>query len=222
MNHSSDDVQTALNEIVEQIISLQSDAPLPMKLHDWLAWLEQRVDHPMKMAPVRGLDFSWLPFMIQQDHPLLWSASWYARKVDSTPIRKIRASDNFDNDIDYITHTVEFAVTCDTQTSGSGEQAVYVYGFTNDPGFLKVGRAGKASSVRGAFHRIMQQVSTSNRTLPTLHHVIFTDDCIQLEGALHRRLKNEGRWAYDGAGTEWFCVSVDEVMAAYSNVGTAV
>ena len=54
--------------------------------------------------------------------------------------------------------------------------------------------------------------------LPTPHHIIFTNNCAALEKALRRRLKDDGRWEYDGACTEWFRVSVDEVLAAYGAV----
>lgn len=222
MEHSRDNSEIALNEIVEQILDLQPNAPLPMSLNKWLAWLEQEVDHPMKMTPVRELEYPWPLFMIKQNHPLLWSASWFARRRESTIIRKIRASENFDNDLDYITHTVEFAVTRKARSLGFGKQAVYVYGFENDIGVLKVGRAGNASTVSGAFQRVMQQVSTSNRTLPTLYFVFFTDDCVQLERALHRCLKDMGRWENYGAGTEWFRVSIDEVLEVYKKVNAAM
>ena len=218
MKYNRDDSQIALNEIVEQIVNLQPNARLPMSLNDWLKWLEEQADHPMMMTSVRDLDYPWQPFMRQQNQPLLWSASWYARRREETIIRKVRVSKNFNNDKDYITFTDEYAVTHDTKTSGSGDQVVYIYGFKNDPDFLKVGLAGNAADVSGAFQRVRQQISTSNRMLPTLHHVIFTNNCAALEKALHRRLKNEGRWVYDGAGTEWFRVSVDEVLEAYGEV----
>lgn len=218
MTYSRDDIQLALDEIEEQIVRLQPEADLPMSLSKWLKWLEKEIHHPLKMALVRDLKYPWESFMRQQDHRLLWSASWYARRRKETIIRKVRVSENFDNDKDYITFTDEYAVTRDTKTLGSGDQAVYIYGFKNDPDFLKVGLAGNAADVRGAFHRVRQQISTSNRILPTMHHVIFTDDCARLEKALHRRLKDMGRWEYDGAGTEWFRVSVDEVLAVYGEV----
>lgn len=219
MNHSSNDIRIALNEIVEQIIRLQPEANLPMSLNKWLKWLEDEIDHPLKMAPVRDFNYPWEPYMRQQDQPLLWSASWYARRRKETIIRKVRVSEKFDNDKDYITFTNEYAVTRDTKTSGSGDQAVYIYGFRNDPKFLKIGLAGNATDVRAAFDRVMQQIGTSNRMLPTMHHVIFTNHCARLEKKLHCRLKDIGRWEYDGAGTEWFRVSVDEVLAIYDEVG---
>jgi hypothetical protein len=220
MEHSRDDIRIALNEIVEQIVRLQPEADLPLSLNEWLKWFEMEVHHPLKMAPVRDLNYPWEAFMRQQDQPLLWSASWYARRRKETIIRKVRVSENCDNDKDYITFIDEYSVTRGTKTSGSGDQVVYIYGFKNDPEFLKVGLAGNAADVRGAFHRVRQQISTSNRILPTMHHVIFTNDCAQLEKALHCRLKDMGRWEYDGAGTEWFRVSVDEVLAVYREVKT--
>jgi hypothetical protein len=221
MEYDRNDISVSLNEIVEKIHDLQPKAELPMSLNEWLKWLEREVEHPMKMIPVRELDYPWLRFMIQQNHPLLWSASWYARCREASIIRKVRVSNGFDNDLDFIIYKAEFAVTRDTQTLGLGKQAVYVYGFKNDPEVLKVGLAGNASTVSGAFQRVMQQVSTSNRMLPTLHYVFFTDDCARLERTLHRRLKDMGRWVYCGAGTEWFRVSVDEVLAIYHEVEAA-
>lgn len=220
MRYSHDESESALNEIIEQIVHLQPNAQLPMSLNDWLNWLRKEVDHPLKMAPVRVLNYPWQPFMRQENQQLLQSASWYARRREDAIIRKVRVSETFDNDRDYITFTDEYAITRNTKTSGSGDQAIYIYGFKNDPDFLKVGLAGNAADVRGAFQRVRQQISTSNRMLPTLHHVIFTNNCRALEKALHRRLKDEGRWEYDGAGTEWFRASVAEVLAAYDQLAT--
>ena len=222
MKHSRDDIRIALNQVIEQIVRLQPGADLPMSLNTWLEWLNNNVDHPLKMAPVRDLDYRWEAHMIHQNQPLLYAASWYARRRNDAIIRKVRVSDNFDNDKDYITFTDEFAVTRDTQTSGSGDQAVYIYGFKNDPDFLKVGLAGSAVDISGAFRRVRQQISTSNRMLPTLYHVIFTNDCAQLEKALHRRLKDMGSWKYDGAGTEWFCITVEEVLEVYTAINAEV
>ena len=220
MRYNRDDSQIALSEIIEQIANLQPKAQLPRSLNDWLYWLREEVDHPLKMVPVRDLDYPWELFMRQENQRLLQSASWYARRRKDAIIRKVRVSETFDNDKDYIAFTDEYAVTRDTETSGSGDQAIYIYGFKNDPDFLKVGLAGNAADVSGAYQRVRQQISTSNRMLPTLHHVIFTNNCRALEKALHRHLKDKGCWEYDGAGTEWFRVSVDEVLAAYNEVAT--
>ena len=74
-----------------------------------------------------------------------------------------------------------------------------------------MGLAGSAGTVRAAFERVMQQVSTSNRMLPELLHVFFTNDCRMLEGDLHRSLKELGLWSYEGAGTEWFRADLETV-----------
>ncbi len=74
-----------------------------------------------------------------------------------------------------------------------------------------MGLAGSAGTVRAAFERVMQQVSTSNRMLPELLHVFFTNDCRKLEGDLHRSLKELGLWSYEGAGTEWFRADLETV-----------
>lgn len=218
MKYTQNESRKILNELIEEIAAVQPDAPLPLCLSDWLNWLNGQVQHPLKNVPILDFDYPWQLFMRRENQRLLQSASWFARRQSSAIIRKVRVSENFDNDRDYITYTDKYAVTRDTQTSGSGPQAVYIYGFKNDPSFLKIGLAGNASDVDGVFHRVRQQISTSNRMLPTLYHVIFTDNCRALEKALHRKLKDQGRWEYDGAGTEWFRASVDEALQAYDEI----
>ena len=74
--------------------------------------------------------------------------------------------------------------------------------------------------MRKAYQRVMQQVGTSNRTLPTLRHVFFCDTSADLERAIHRALKDQGKWAYCGAGTEWFNATVQDVVSAYEAAQT--
>ena len=38
---------------------------------------------------------------------------------------------------------------------------------------------------------------------------------------LSSRLKDMGRWVYTGAGTEWFRVTIDEVLAVYNEAKVA-
>ncbi len=105
--------------------------------------------------------------------------------------------------------------TQNTETSGEGSESVYVYGFEHDPDYLKIGLASSAGTITAAYARVMQQIGTSNRALPILHHVFFTDNCAALEKYLHQTLKHRGRWASQGgAGTEWFRATLEEVLEA--------
>ena len=126
MKYSRGESAKILNEIIEEIADVQPDAPLPMSLSDWLNWLDGKVKHPLKRAPILEFDYPWQLFMRQEGQRLLQSASWFARRRGDAIIRKVRVSEDFDNDRDYITFTDEYAVTRDTQTSGFGPQAVYI------------------------------------------------------------------------------------------------
>lgn len=206
----------ALKEIVGQVLNLLPDMPLPMSMTAFNAWLMDHVDHPMKAVPVTELKHPWKRWMVRHNLPLMEAAGWYARQQTQI-VRKVAPSGHTDPDVDFVAFTVEYAVTRNTTMSGHGLEAVYVYGFANDPDYLKIGMASGASTVHGAYRRVMQQVGTSNRQLPVLYHVFFTDNSRRLEAKLHRHFKNLGRWTYEGAGTEWFRVSLGEVM----EVGTS-
>lgn len=217
-----DNVQSELDSIIGQVESLHPLMPLPLTVTEYLEWLEKHITNPNKLLSVSELNGpNWEVWMLDQNVPLFWAASWYARKK-SQVVKKVSVSDHKNPEVDYIVFAAEFVATRNTSTSGNGSEAVYVYGFENDSGYLKIGKAGNASTVSGAYKRVAQQISTSNRTLPIIHHVFFTSDSTALEVLFHSHFKSLGKWAFDGAGTEWFRVSLDEILNAYPELAASI
>jgi hypothetical protein len=99
--------------------------------------------------------------------------------------------------------------TSNVREMGEGQQNVYVYGFDFAPDRLKVGKA-EGDVVR----RIVGQINTGTPGKPILYLIFRTDDCHNLEKALHRVLCFRGR-KVPGGGSEWFHTNCDELIEIY-------
>jgi hypothetical protein len=92
---------------------------------------------------------------------------------------------------------------------GEGQQHVYVYGYDFAPDRLKVGKA-EGDVVR----RIASQITTGSPGKPILYLIFQTDDCHNLEKALHRVLSFRQR-KVAGGGDEWFHTNCGELIEIY-------
>jgi hypothetical protein len=92
---------------------------------------------------------------------------------------------------------------------GEGLQSVYVYGYVSAPEVLKIGKS-EGDPVR----RIASQITTGTPGRPTLHLIFHTDDCHNLERALHKILHLRKQKA-DGGGDEWFHTNCEELIKIY-------
>ena len=95
---------------------------------------------------------------------------------------------------------------------GEGEQSVYAYGYACAPDRLKIG-----SAMDEPVARVAAQISTATPDRPVLRLVIRTHDCRALERAFHNILRLKGR-KVQGAGAEWFRVTIEEVLDLYERV----
>jgi hypothetical protein len=92
---------------------------------------------------------------------------------------------------------------------GEGLQSVYVYGHVFLPDRLKIGKS-EGDPVR----RIASQIATGTPGTPTLYLIFHTDDCHNLEKALHRVL-NFRKKKVAGGGNEWFHTNCEELIEIY-------
>ena len=95
---------------------------------------------------------------------------------------------------------------------GEGTSAVYAYGYACCPDRLKIGYA-----TGDVVQRIADQIYTSTPDKPVLCLEIRTNDCRNLERAIHAVLQVRGR-KIAGGGDEWFKVTRDEVLEIYQYV----
>lgn len=98
---------------------------------------------------------------------------------------------------------------------GEGPQSVYVYGFDFAPDRLKVGKA-EGDPIK----RVASQITTETPGTPTLFIIFRTDDCHNLEKALHRVLGFRQRKIV-GGGDEWFHTNCDELIEIYRFCATS-
>ncbi len=103
--------------------------------------------------------------------------------------------------------------TSDVIEVGSGEKAVYAYGYRCAPDRLKIGRSD-VDVVR----RVAQQIATGTPDKPSLFLVVRTDNARALEMLLHGTLQLRGRKIL-GGGDEWYVTSRQELIQIY---GTAL
>ena len=111
----------------------------------------------------------------------------------------------------------ELRETVDTTNAieiGEGEEFVYAYGYPCAPDRLKIG-----SCTGDVIARIAAQISTGTPDKPSLLLTVRTNDCRALERVLHGifRLREQ---RVTGAGSEWFLVTRDEVVAAYESISS--
>jgi hypothetical protein len=101
--------------------------------------------------------------------------------------------------------------------SGSGDEAVYAYGYRCAPDRLKVG-----SAAGDVVQRIAQQIYASTPDKPVLYLVYRTSRCRALERVVHGVLELRGL-RIRGGGAEWFKVTRDEVLTIceYASNGRA-
>jgi hypothetical protein len=113
--------------------------------------------------------------------------------------------------------TVAAAVdTSDVIRIGDGSSYVYAYGYRCCPDRLKVGFT-EVDTVQ----RIAAQIGTGTPDKPVLSLEIKTNNCRALERAIQSILETRGQ-KIDGAGTEWFKTTRDEIRAIYDFVMKAV
>jgi len=98
------------------------------------------------------------------------------------------------------------------QEEGSGEQAVYAYGYRCAPDRLKVGRSNGDVIVR-----VTQQITTSTPDKPSLFLIFRTQNCRALEMALHGVMQVQGRKVL-GGGDEWYQVTRQELLGIYGMI----
>jgi hypothetical protein len=107
--------------------------------------------------------------------------------------------------------------TSNVREFGEGQQNVYVYGYGFAPDRLKVGKA-EGDVVR----RISNQINAGTPGKPVLYLIFRTDDCHNLEKALHRVLSVR-QLKIVGGGEEWFHTNCDELIEIYKFcVGSAL
>ncbi|HEY3908475.1 MAG TPA: GIY-YIG nuclease family protein [Stellaceae bacterium] len=99
--------------------------------------------------------------------------------------------------------------TSKMQEFGEGLQSVYVYGFDFAPNRLKIGKA-EAEPIK----RVASQITTATPGIPTLFIIFHTDDCHNLEKAMHRILSFRQRKVV-GGGDEWFHTNCDELIEIF-------
>jgi len=92
---------------------------------------------------------------------------------------------------------------------GEGLQSVYVYGYVFAPDRLKIGKS-EGDPVK----RIASQITTATPGKPTVYLIFHTDDCHNLEKALHRVL-NFRKQKVAGGGDEWFHTNCEELIEIY-------
>lgn len=100
--------------------------------------------------------------------------------------------------------------TSNVREVGEGQQNVYVYGYDCAPDRLKIGKA-EGDVVR----RIASQINTGTPSKPVLYLVFRTDDCHNLEKAIHKVLSVRKR-KVDGGGDEWFHTNCDELVEIFT------
>jgi hypothetical protein len=106
--------------------------------------------------------------------------------------------------------TVAAAVdTSDVTRIGEGTAFVYAYGYRCCPDRLKVGLT-EVDTVQ----RIAAQIGTGTPDKPVLSVEIKTNNCRALERAIQSILETRGQ-KIDGAGTEWFRTTREEIMSIY-------
>jgi hypothetical protein len=106
--------------------------------------------------------------------------------------------------------TVAAAVdTSDVSRIGEGSGFVYAYGYGCCPDRLKIGYT-EVDTVQ----RIAAQIGTGTPDKPVLSVEIKTNNCRALERAIQSILETRGQ-KINGAGTEWFKTTRDEVIAIY-------
>lgn len=109
--------------------------------------------------------------------------------------------------------TVAAAVdTSDMSRIGEGYGFVYAYGYRCCPDRLKIGYT-EVDTIQ----RIAAQIGTGTPDRPVLSVEIKTNSCRSLERAIQSILETRGQ-KVDGAGTEWFQTTRDEVIDIYQFV----
>lgn len=104
---------------------------------------------------------------------------------------------------------------------GTGSKSVYVYYYDayktlasirgQNSWACKIGRTD-----RDPIQRVIGQAGTCYPELPHIALIIYCDDSVALESALHSVLRYQDKWIKDAPGTEWFFTSPNEIKEIYS------
>ena len=107
------------------------------------------------------------------------------------------------------------------ETIGAGSSAVYVYYYDvykelaenngNAKWPCKIGRTDI-----DPIQRVIGQAGTCHPELPHIALIIYCNDSLALEAALHGILKYQNKWIKNAPGTEWFLTSPQEIKEYYS------